>query len=131
MRWSYVFLALFVTVLFAASYVRFTAVTAASAPRPDARGPGDYPSEGGFYAVRTAGAIDKAKLEATIREEPRTIALEPGVFVSRSAIWSFPDITHVWEEDGHLHIASHLVYGRSDLGVNQRRVLRWLAASGA
>ena len=89
---------------------------------------------GAVYLLATAVAlirrvkVEEAALEAQIAAEPRTRKLAEGVYASRSLIWGFPDITHVWSEDGNVHVSSHLVYGSSDLGVNRRRIEGWLAA---
>jgi len=114
--------------LAAMAYVRFTPVDAsAGVGRPDAQPVGDYPSEGGFYVVRPTSDIKVSDLEAVITASPRTKKLATGVFETRSAVWAFPDITHFWEEDGRVHLSSHLVYGRSDLGMNKKRIEGWLA----
>ncbi|MEO0676053.1 MAG: DUF1499 domain-containing protein [Pseudomonadota bacterium] len=111
------------------AFFHFVPVTAESGPgRPAAAEVGDYPKRGGFYTVRPAAEVDLGALEAQIAAEPRTRKLAEGVYASRSLIWGFPDITHVWSEDGNVHVSSHLVYGSSDLGVNRRRIEGWLAA---
>ena len=94
--------------------------------RPEAKEPGDYPREGGFYAVRPAAEVDTAKLRAAIEATEKTLG--DGIYESRSPFWGFPDVTHVWEEGGNVHISSHLVVGRRDFGANRRRVEAWLAA---
>ncbi|MEM9436294.1 MAG: DUF1499 domain-containing protein, partial [Pseudomonadota bacterium] len=68
------------------------------------------------------------ELKSVILASPRTRELAEGVYVSRSFFWGFPDITHVWVDGDTTHVSSHLVYGRSDLGANQRRVEGWLEA---
>ena len=98
-------------------------------PRPEPASVGDYPKTGGFYAVRSADEVDTAKLATVIEATARTHKLAEGIFVTRSLLWGFPDIAHVWEEDGNVHVFSHLVYGRSDLGVNKKRVEAWLSAA--
>ncbi|MEM9855500.1 MAG: DUF1499 domain-containing protein [Pseudomonadota bacterium] len=112
--------------LLAMAYVRFTPVDASASPRPQARPIGEYPSEGGFYAVRAASDLDREALVRAILDTPRAAQLADESFITRTALWAFPDIVHVWEEDGAIHISSHLVYGRSDLGMNRKRVLGWL-----
>jgi uncharacterized protein (DUF1499 family) len=73
--------------------------------------------------------------------QPRTahvLADEPGLyddFVVRSALFGFPDLVSVkfLEAKGKtsaLALYSRSVYGRSDLGVNRRRSLAWLAELG-
>ena len=71
-------------------------------------------------------------------ESPRTRVLagnaEEGriTFISRSLVWGFPDYTTVevktQSEDSYLLIHGRLRFGRSDLGVNAKRVKGWLAA---
>lgn len=106
------------------------------APAQKRPAPGDYDLAGGHHAVRAAGSLDLAELEARIRNTPRTKHLSgsarelPMVFVHRSVVWGFPDVTRVWVEDGNVHIYSHLIYGRSDLGVNKERMQDWLGGSG-
>jgi len=92
--------------------------------------PGDHPGEGGFRAVRAyAGGLDA--VEAVILASPRTRLLaaqgDQRIYVTRSALWGFPDYATVRIEGGQLEILSRLRFGRSDLGVNQARVRGWLA----
>jgi uncharacterized protein (DUF1499 family) len=50
-------------------------------------------------------------------------------FVARSAVFNFPDlITAQVTPDSGLILWSRSVYGRSDLGVNRKRLQIWLAA---
>ncbi len=50
-------------------------------------------------------------------------------FVARSRVFNFPDsITAQIYPDGSLVLWSRSIYGRSDLGVNRRRLRAWLAA---
>ena len=71
--------------------------------------------------------------------QPRTYqaALYPGQsqvhYVVRSAVFNFPDLVMVQvrqvdKDDSDLIIYARSVYGRSDLGVNRKRVDAWLAA---
>jgi uncharacterized protein (DUF1499 family) len=81
-----------------------------------------------------------ASLDAVARTEPRVKVLagstESGriTYVQRSAIIGFPDyvsVTAVETEAGSaLILWSRARYGYSDLGVNQARLQRWLAAAG-
>ena len=91
---------------------------------------GDHASAGGFRAVR-AYEGDWAAVEAVILASPRTRRLEAEegqrLYVTRSALWGFPDYATVRLEDGKLEIYSRLRFGQSDLGVNQARVRGWLA----
>lgn len=106
----------------------------------------------GFQAVATPDAVsprfdvsvDRLETEAlrVIRMQPRTveIARDPEqrqyAFVQRTPILRFPDtitVRFVDLPDGRssLAIYSRSRIGRSDLGVNRRRVDGWLAAIGA
>lgn len=78
---------------------------------------------------------------AIVIAQPRTahvLADEPGLyddFVVRSALFRFPDLVSVRFLPGKsktstLALYSRSVYGRSDLGVNRRRSLAWLAELG-
>jgi uncharacterized protein (DUF1499 family) len=54
-------------------------------------------------------------------------------YVARSAVFNFPDlimlqVTRDTSDSSFLIMYSRSVYGRSDLGVNRRRVETWLAA---
>lgn len=93
--------------------------------------PGDHPSAGGFRAVRAYGGGFDA-VEAVILASPRTRLLaaqdDQRIYVTRSAVWGFPDYASVRIEAGRIEIFSRLRFGRSDLGVNQARVRSWLAA---
>lgn len=99
---------------------------------------GDWPETGGFEAVRQV-PDPKARLvelDRVIRAEPRTTLLEGSpdegliTYVTRSALWGFPDITSLWIEGDRIHLRGHLVFGRSDFGVNRARLEGWLARSG-
>lgn len=123
---------LIVLTLAAMAYVRFTPVNETSGKgRPAAQQIGSYPSEGGHYEVLDAANFDMERLEAAILSHPRSKRLAEGIYVTRTAIWAFPDIVHVWEEGGHLHISAHLVYGRKDFATNRARIEGWLEAARA
>ena len=114
-----------------ASYVRL-------APQEVARwqvtGPmaalGDQAEAGGFRAVR-AFEGDWGAVEAVVFGTPRTRALavweNQRLYVTRSALWGFPDYTTVRLEGGQIEIYGRLRFGKSDLGVNQARIRGWLA----
>ncbi len=88
---------------------------------------------GGHRVVVPAPSAEQlASLMDTIAASPRTIEVESDVhntrmFVHRSRMWGFPDVTHVTLINDLLIIDSHLVYGQSDLGVNKARIEGWLA----
>ena len=111
------------------------------------RGAGDYPSEGGFMAVRQITAPPADVLQAltqvamaTDRTEPLAGTVDDGMvtFVTRSKVMGFPDYTTVSiipaqavDNDGPLLVINgRLRYGKSDLGVNKARIEGWLAALG-
>lgn len=104
-------------------------------PGPEAVG--DHKLMGGAKSVRALTDLPDAafqKLLAQISETPRTNRIgsqtTPASFVTRSAVFGFPDVTVVWVADGNLHIHGHLVYGGSDLGVNSARIRKWWDALG-
>ncbi|MCW3475723.1 DUF1499 domain-containing protein [Limobrevibacterium gyesilva] len=86
--------------------------------------------------------VPPARLYAAIRAvaaaQPRTFAHAAyddrlqAHYVARSALLNFPDLiaVQVTPESG-LILWSRSVYGRSDFGVNRRRVATWLAALDA
>lgn len=81
------------------------------------------------------------RLDQIIRATPRTErlagSLEDGhiTYVTRSALWGFPDYTTVSTESTDqgtaLLVLARLRFGRSDLGVNTARVQGWLAQLSA
>lgn len=99
------------------------------------RSPAPSDEEGTRYAV-SPGTVFALAREALPRE-PRTVVVrdQPEVLrmalVQRSRPFRFPDVVtlqvFVLPEGGsELAICSRSVYGRSDLGVNRRRVQRWI-----
>ncbi|WP_048598096.1 DUF1499 domain-containing protein [Nereida ignava] len=73
-----------------------------------------------------------AEIMSVLSALPRTrkVADAPATFVTRSALWAFPDVTRVWIEGDTVHIAGHLIYGKSDMGVNKARITAVLARVG-
>ncbi len=77
-----------------------------------------------------------AAFDAVARATPRTRILAGSVgegritYVTRSALWGFPDYTTVEavqaEGGSRLAIFARLRFGESDLGVNEARVRGWL-----
>ncbi len=87
----------------------------------------------GGVVVRVPGdAAAFARLAGIIAATPRTRILAGNAdqrritFVTRSALWGFPDYTTISLEEGTIAIHARLRFGRSDLGVNAGRVARWL-----
>ncbi len=119
-----------------AVYVRLAPVRIAAVSLLPKNAPGDYALPGGHYAVRPLETVDLAALEAEIAATVRTRQVSgspndlPMIFVHRSLVWGFPDVTRVWVEADNVHIHSHLVFGNSDLGVNRERLLSWSTGLG-
>lgn len=81
-------------------------------------------------------------LQGVADDQPRTFRLAvdrtgmAGSWVARSAVWNFPDIITArvsphGPQDSTLALYSRSLYGRSDFGVNRRRLQAWLAAVDA
>ena len=79
-----------------------------------------------------------AAVKRVAMEQPRTylqIAYDDrrqAHFVARSAVFNFPDlIAFQVADDGTLILWSRSVYGKSDIGVNRRRLAAWLSVLDA
>lgn len=129
-------LAVLAVVLAAQGYVRLAPLpTDRLTNRPGPMEPGVHPAPGGVKIVRPLAELPPdavARLTAIAADTPRTTRIgtgdDPAAFVTRSRLWGFPDIILVWVADGNLHLQSHLVFGRNDLGVNAARAARWFEA---
>lgn len=99
-------------------------------PGPEA--PGWHAMAGGVkLVIPNAPADAEARLKRVALDDLRTVSPREGTYVTRSMIWQFPDVTRVWRDGaGALHIHAHLVIGRSDLGVNRKRLERWIEEAG-
>ena len=81
-----------------------------------------------------AGSL--AALDEVIRATPRTRVLAGAVgegmvtYVTRSAVFGFPDYTTLRQDGGRLTVFARSRFGKSDLGVNAARVDGWLMALG-
>ena len=114
-------------------YVRF----APSYPARWHRMPQDVTSrdlpDGAMRVIPASGAAPLKRLDAIIRSTPRTRVLagstETGMitYITRSALWHFPDYTTVRRDGDQIEIYGRLRFGQSDLGVNAARIDRWLA----
>ena len=128
----FIFIILLLILQSFALYVRFVQVTETSGPpRPAAQPPGEYAMPGGHYSVRALTHPPEqvlAQLQKIVEATPIQLLSEgpPIVFATRSTVWAFPDMHHVWIEDGNLHVFAHLVYGQRDLGANRKRIQGWL-----
>jgi len=133
-------IAIVIVVIAIAAWVRLAPLPVDTYHRIPAtqRAEGDWPEAGGFEAVRQVAepAARMAELDRMILSTARTRRLEGSVeeglitYVTRSAVWGFPDITNLWIEGDRLHLRGHLVFGRSDLGVNRARIDHWLVLCG-
>ncbi len=104
------------------------AAPAGFAPTPDitTRRYGMAP-EALYQAVRRVAAA-QPRTHAQVAYDDRRQAH----YVARSALLNFPDLIALQvNPDGTLVLWSRSVYGQSDLGVNRRRLTRWLAALDA
>lgn len=87
---------------------------------------------GGAVRVVEGDAAVLARLDAIIRATPRTRVLAGSVesgmitYVTRSAVFGFPDYTTVRLEEGRIALYGRLRFGASDMGVNAARIDGWL-----
>ncbi|RBI82930.1 DUF1499 domain-containing protein [Rhodosalinus halophilus] len=100
---------------------------------PDVTGDADL--QGGVKRrVEGAGPDALARFDAIARAAPRTQVLAGSVaegmvtYVTRSALWGFPDYTTVRQAGDDLLVHGRLRFGSSDMGVNRARVDGWIAA---
>lgn len=63
------------------------------------------------HTTRLAGSVDQTRI----------------TWVTRSALWGFPDYTTAQINADGLYIHARLRFGKSDLGVNAARLSDWLA----
>lgn len=83
-------------------------------------------------AIRRVNATLQ-EVDAIALATPRTRVLDGSVeegfitYITRSAVIGFPDYTSVVEQDGTVTMHARLRFGRSDLGVNRRRLEGWIA----
>ena len=95
----------------------------------------DADLEGGVK--RIIPGVTLAELDQIAQQTPRTKVLAGSVYdgmityVTRSRLIGFPDYTTVEAKDGMVTVFARLRFGRSDLGVNRRRVEGWIKALGA
>jgi hypothetical protein len=103
---------------------------------PVAEGPpGEVVAAEGAASLRVAGDGPAllARLDAIATATPRTMRLAGSVaegritWITRSALWGFPDYTTAQVVPGGLAIEARLRFGRGDMGVNAARLRDWLA----
>lgn len=103
--------------------------------------PGEYPATKGHSVTREITTTPERLLEVLddiAKSTPRTKQIAGSVdeqmitYVTRSRVFGFPDFTTVQivtAEDGEtplLQITARARFGKSDFGVNKKRVERWL-----
>lgn len=134
-----VLLAIILVVIAADAWVRLAPIDPARfSVEGLAKPTGDHPETGGFQAVREVAEpqAQMTALDKIIRATARTRRVEgspeagQAAYVTRSAFWGFPDVTTLWVDGKTVQIRGHLVFGRSDLGVNRARILGWLDEAG-
>lgn len=92
----------------------------------------DRDLDGGAMRVVGAGEDGLARLDAIIRQSPRTTHLAGTLdgamltYVTRSRVFGFPDYTTIRQAGPQIEIHGRLRFGRSDLGVNAARIDGWL-----
>lgn len=97
----------------------------------------DADEESGVKRVISGDASTMAMLDEIALATPRTKVLAGSAsegfvtYVTRSAGFGFPDYATVKLDGDTIKIHSRLRFGRSDLGVNGKRVKAWIDALGA
>lgn len=136
-----VLIVVFVLIVAAQAFVRLAPsdpsrwhVDPRSAPDPGEGGVRLLPGEGKTFAVSPEALLQA--FDRVAMEEPRVSRLAGSVeegritYVARSLLWGFPDyvsVTAVPAEGGaQLAVYSRLRFGRGDMGVNRKRLDRWL-----
>lgn len=123
--WIWIILALLVALL---AYIRLAPHDTARWHLP-VQATSDADFDGG--AVRVVKG-DLAALDRVIRESGAQVlagSVEEGMitYIVRSRLFGFPDYITVQRKDEGLAIFSRLRFGKSDLGVNRKRIDAWLA----
>lgn len=96
---------------------------------------GLQPGDGIGSAVRMVpdDGTTLARLDQIIRATPRTTVLAGSVdegmitYITRSLVFGFPDYTTVAQQDGQIVLYGRLRVGKGDMGVNAKRLDRWLS----
>jgi hypothetical protein len=122
------------------AYIRFVPSDAANwTVDANADAPGTYPKEGGFKVVAKVDGDADAILGAfdtSMMAQPRTQKLGAvdgqQIYVTRSLLWGFPDYTTAALSDDQTRATfySRLRFGKSDMGVNAKRLREILGAIG-
>ena len=106
---------------------------------PEAAGPwGEVTAGEGWASLRLPPGRGEprallARLDVVALATPRTIRLAGSVaegritWVTRSALWGFPDYTTAEARPDGLYLRARLRFGRGDMGVNAARLKDWLS----
>jgi hypothetical protein len=95
-------------------------------------GDADQDFDGGVIRIAD---VSLASLHQEAQGGERTSVLAGAVqegrstYVTRSLLWGFPDLTTGEVRENGVAIHARLRFGKSDLGVNGKRVAAWLAAA--
>ncbi|MGZ2258138.1 DUF1499 domain-containing protein [Roseobacter sp. A03A-229] len=120
-------------IVVAMAYVRLAPVDPARWHQPVEQAT-DQDLAGGAVRVIPAEEGALQALDEVMRGLPRTELLAGSVgegritYVTRSAVFGFPDLTTVELRDGQIRMFARLRFGASDLGVNRKRLERVIAA---
>jgi uncharacterized protein (DUF1499 family) len=130
MNWLWVIVVL---VLGFGLYVRLAPSDPAKWHQP-LKGAEDKDFKSGALRIINGGVDTFEALDAIIRATPRTVVLAGSAaegqvtYITRSALWGFPDYTTLELRKNGVAIVGRSRFGRSDIGVNKARIETWLAA---
>ncbi|WP_420567113.1 DUF1499 domain-containing protein [Thalassovita sp.] len=130
MNWLWVIVVLVVGI---GLYVRLAPSDPAKWHQP-INGSADKDFKSGALRVIPGDAEVFGALDGIIRATPRTKVLAGSAtdsrvtYVTRSALWGFPDYTTLELRDDGIAIVGRSRFGRSDVGVNKARIEGWLQA---
>ncbi|WP_299671250.1 DUF1499 domain-containing protein [uncultured Roseobacter sp.] len=125
--------ALIGVIVAAMAYVRLAPIDPARWHQPVERGE-TSDLAGGAVRVIPAEEGTLQAVDQVMRALPRTQVLAGSVteghitYVTRSAVFGFPDMTTVELRDGEIRMFARLRFGASDLGVNRKRLEGVIAA---
>lgn len=93
----------------------------------------DKDFKSGAIRVVNTGPDGLARLHEIALKTPRTSVLAGSVdsgmvtYITRSAVFGFPDYTTAQQDGDTLTLFARLRFGRSDTGVNRKRLEQWIA----
>lgn len=88
---------------------------------------------GGAIRVIPAGPTTLAKLDEAMQALPRTVVVAGSVaegsvtYETRSLLFGFPDYTTIEQDGDQVRLFARLRIGKSDLGVNRKRLAQVIA----